>query len=228
VSGFSRTDACVRGFSRTCGLETKAILGLLVVVGFLVASPGLRAQQVPRLGTIGERLTNRDVEEIARLARTTVSTIYLLHGDQGQTKQWLVDVYLAPASDRAQVRRGRVVKMSKVVDGLPTAWRVDEERRYAQVAAPGRRFPTALAPGDNNRPFLLEGEFTDSELVGIVSFIRSSPAPVEGHLPIGAIRRTGKADVTVILIASPLSSHIVSLRRSRGRWDLVGVGFRIV
>jgi hypothetical protein len=206
----------------------KTTLGLLVVVGVLMASASASAQQVPRLGTIGERLTNRDIEEIARLARTTVSTIYLLHGDQGQTEKWLVDVYLAPASDRAQVRRGRVVKVSKAVDGSPTAWHLDEERRYAQVAAPGRRFPTALTPGDNNRPFLLEGEFTDSELVSIVSFIRSSPAPVEGHLPIGAIRRTGKTHVAVILIASPLSSHILSLRRSRGHWDVVGVGFRIV
>jgi hypothetical protein len=246
VSGFSRTDACVRGFSRTCGLEMKAILGLLVVVGFLVASPGLRAQQVPRLGTIGERLTNRDVEEIAALAKATVSSIYLLAGDRSQVlpETWLVEVYLAPTPDRGRVRRGPVVNVSKVVEeGSLTAWRVDGETRYAQVAAPGRRFPTALTSRDNDRPFLLEGEFTDDELVSIVSFIRSSPEqpskkapngtiyglglPVEGALPIGTIRRTGKAEVMVILAASQRHGQTVSLRRSRDRWLIVEVVFWI-
>jgi len=46
---------------------------------------------------------------------------------------------------------------------------------YAQVAIEGRAFEEFTDDQDQNRPFLVEGNLSDAELLSIVAFIRPKP-----------------------------------------------------
>jgi hypothetical protein len=90
---------------------------------------------------------------------------------------------------------------------------------------------------------LVDGEFTDSELAGIVKFIRLSPSreikpdrngsfsirggatDVEGTWPISEIRRTESGDSMVTLSRSERSGQTVVLRSSGVRWTILEVGY---
>jgi len=223
-----------------------------LIVAFAVAWLGACHEsfaQMARLGNIAERLTDQDLRSINRLVAENQSSPFLLSASRSHVlpETWYLDAFFLPESDRAQVRRGRVLKVSTVLrDEKPTEWRVEGSARYAQVGVAGRPFPRAFKPEDVDRPFLVEGEFTDSELASIVSFIRSSPSreiksdrngsfsirggatDVEGTWPIGTVRRTTEGDSMVILSRSEGYGQTVILRFVRGRWTIVEVGFWIV
>jgi len=221
---------------------------VICAIVWLAVCPELFAQ-LTRLGTIAERLTDQDLRSITRLVPESQRAPFLLSASRSHVlpETWYVDAFFLPESDRAQVRRGRVLKVSTVLrDDKPTEWRVEGSARYAQVGVAGRPFPRAFRPQDVDQPFLVEGEFTDSELASIVSFIRSSPSreikpdrngsfsirggatDVEGTWPIGTVRRATDGDSMVILSRSEGYGQTVVLRSVGGRWTIVEVGFWIV
>ena len=76
---------------------------------------------------------------------------------------------------------------------------------YAQVSIPGRNFDHIEGDQDLNRPFRVIGYFDDTELVGIVNFLRSNPPTGGGEVgvirpwPILSINRKADDSVEVLL-----------------------------
>jgi len=183
------------------------------------------------------------VQSIAALTTNSKDVVWLLEGKSSQVlpERWHVEAYLPPDSEGAQVRRGRVLKVSSlIVGGSPSEWQADGAARYAQVRVAGRQFGRTPRVGDLDRPFLVDGEFSDTELASIASFIRSSPRQtkrlpdgtvysvgldVEGTVPIVEIRRMASGDPMVILSSSGGSGQTVVLRAAGRRWTIFEAGF---
>jgi hypothetical protein len=220
---------------------------VICAIVWLAVCPNSFAQMA-RLGTIAERLTEHDLRAIAALLPPDHSAPFLLQGHRSQVlpESWYIDAYLLPDSDRAQVRRGAVLTMSSVLtNGMPSDWRIEGTARYAQVGVAGRPFPRAVGMGDVDRPFLVNGEFTDNELRSIVAFIRTSPSQkqigvglplgtsqgrleVHGSWPIVEIRRTPSADSMIILTLSGGVGETVVLRSAGRGWTILEVGSWLV
>jgi hypothetical protein len=179
-----------------------------------------------RIHREARQLSRTSVKEIVRLAGSTGRPVWLLVGDTSQTlpEMRFIDAYLEPDSSSATIRRGRVAHLeSAIVNGTAVQWRVRSgDSQYAQVARESSHWHRALDDRSIERPFIVDGHFTDQELISLVSFVRRSPEPertvdpdgtirvaflgVEGTLPITAISR-GRSDVIVVLQSSTRSGQ---------------------
>ena len=219
-------------------VRSRRAISVLLCLG---AVGTLHAQLPGRMGRIAERLPAQDVQKIAALVSSPKDVVWLLEGMASQVlpEKWHVDAYLLPDSNGGQVRRGRVLQLSSlIVGGSPSKWQTDGTARYAQVGITGRQFVPSPTVSRLDRPFLLDGKFTDAELSSIVSFIRSSPRQtkrlpdgtvysvgfdVAGAWPIVAIDRTPAGDPKITLRSSPSSGQTVVVRGSAQRWRVVEV-----
>jgi len=132
--------------------------------------------------------------------------------------EWYVDAYLSADTQTATLRRGRFTKLeSPVIGDIAQNWRVVSRGAYAQVARAGDLLRVSMTDDDIDRPFRVEGRFSDEELVEIVSFVRSSPRKpslppdpdgtirlelpdeIDGKLPIAKLVRTGRPLVRITL-----------------------------
>ena len=124
-----------------------------------------------------------------------------------------VDVFLAPTQSTERLRRGvvRHLECKPLEDGGSCLrWRLlQETRSYAQVAD-GTVFgpvPTIRRPSEG--AISLEGNFTDTDLLRLVAYIRSKPMPkldagriglgVSGTYPIREIARQKNGSVWVLM-----------------------------
>jgi hypothetical protein len=100
-------------------------------------------------------------------------------------------------------------------DGGKT-WRAGDVRDYAQVAIPDRPFDDVRGEGDLNRPFWVNGEFADDDLIALARFIRSGPSAPRfgivrgGELPIVQISKT---------CVDPGPDACVALRINGSEWQ---------
>jgi hypothetical protein len=216
--------------------RTSTFLAVAIV---LVLEAGLCAQV--RSGAYAERLSNSDVAEITRRAASVGKSVVLLDGDVSQVlpETWYIDAYLEADSTSAAIHRGRVLRLeSEVVEGKAVRWRTRfPVTSYARVPTS----PTTRPSGSLDRPFLLDGSFSDEELIGLINYIRTSPQTgaqtireagggiiggsgfsVEGTWPVTSVGRSGN-DVRVWLQNSTRSGQTVTLIRERGRWVAVHV-----
>ena len=197
---------------------------------------------LPRLGSVGQRLTDAQVAELEQIAATAGSKPWLLVGDEAFTPpptSWFVDIYLAPEVATDQLRRGRI--QTAISEGNPSGadrkpWRLYGSASWAQVAVRGRAFEEIAGDQDINRAFRVSGSFADDEIVSLIAFIRTSPksssppsasgptaiarifTDVEGSWPVGRIRRTSNVTVEVLLLKSQHDGQTVSVSRVDGSW----------
>jgi hypothetical protein len=202
---------------------------------------------LPRLGMVGQRLTDAQVAELKRIAATTGRNPWLLVGDEAfapPPTSWFVDIYLAPEVTTDQLRRGQI--QTAVSEGTASGadrkpWRLDGSALWAQVAVRGRAFEEIAGDRDINRPFRVSGGFADDEIVSLIAFIRSSPkhssppsasglaaiarifTDVEGSWPVCRIHRTGDETVQVVLLSSEHDGQTVSVSRVDGSWVVTGL-----
>lgn len=151
-----------------------------------------------------------------------------------------IDAYLEPDVSRARTRRGRVVSLeSRIVKGVAVRWGVGSAlRQYAQVSLQSNRWPASLNDRSIERPFIVDANFSDEELIGLVSFVRGSPKSdrqvqpngtmhvesldLDGTMPIAEVRREGST-VTVVLQGSTRHGQTADLSRIGGAWKLLRV-----
>ena len=199
-----------------------------------------------RIHNEARQLSTRSVQEIARLAGNPGKRAWLLVGDTSQTlpEMRFIDAYLEPDVSSPTIRRGRVVHLeSAIVNGTAVRWRVrSDDSQYAQVSREVNRWGGSLNDRSIERPFIVNGQFSDQELISLVSFVRTSPERektvdrdgtihmefpgVDGTLPITVVSRDGSG-VVVFLESSTRSGQSLTLTRNRGTWKLVSVTFAI-
>jgi len=210
-----------------------------------VASAAQPATQATRIYDEARNLSRRSVQEIVALAGGNGTDVWLLVGDHSQVlpETWFIDAYLEADVSGPRLRRGRVASLeSRIVNGVAIGWRArSPEAKYAQVAIAPNRWPTSLNDLSIDRPFVVEGDFSDQELIALVSFVRGTPQVesshgkdshgrtwsqfpdrLDGRMPITAIRREG-ATVIVILQSSTRSGQTAELSRANGAWTLLRV-----
>jgi hypothetical protein len=181
-----------------------------------------------RFGKVGEALTRAEVAQITDVAVSAGSRPWLLLGQQSmELGRQHASLYLEPDVVGARVLRGQI--LSLVADGPPgegvrSAWRVQESRRYVYIPSAGRQPKDISSEGDIDWPFRVEGEFDDGTLISIVEFIRSKPrVPVPAFAqevsgaPISVIARVDDG-IIVAQRTSEWTGDRFWLNRKNGQW----------
>lgn len=152
------------------------------------------------------------MQEIARLVGNTGKRAWLLVADTSQTlpEMRFIDAYLEPDVSSPTIRRGRVVHLeTAIVNGTAVQWRLHSgESQYAQVLRGSSHGRGSLDDRSIERPFIVDGQFSDQELISLVWFVRLSPKPERKMDPDGTIHlefpvltercRSVKSGVTIL------------------------------
>ena len=187
-----------------------------------------------------KHLTPDEMEQVRRLVRQAGRKSWLISGfrrdlraESTPRRMWL-GVYLQPDVENGRLRRGRVLYLelsTPTGPGKKVTGRIESTAKYAQVVVPGGRPDEGKRKWDLQRPFLVDGEFDDEMLFGLVELIRSNPevspqpngAPsvrVRGSLPISRVRRTENG-VEVTLEVDDAHGWFVNLKERNGRLVIV-------
>jgi len=203
---------------------------LLLTVAASVASTTAASTQIAAIGQQARALTERDFEEITRLADAgrgapwfvSISSSYVV------PPVWHVNAHLPPTVDEPGLRRGPVVNLEAVAHpNKLREWRVrTREWQYAQVPIDGRALRSDPTEDDQDRPFMVRGAFTDAELVAMVAFVRSSPPVLKsaeapgayGRLPIVGVDRVGPAQMVVGLKSRNSLPYTLSIDIAGNEW----------
>jgi len=238
-----------RAFSTAAGdfpthFAIPACACLLVAFGWL--AQGHAAEQEPLWSAFFEANDLKPVEmvQVRRLVRPTGKGVWLVFGlrdglgAKSSASFTPLTVYLKPDSENGGLRRGRVLHLESARGSDPhgTSWRVESTGKYAQVVMPGRRPDAVRGKFDQQRPFLVDGEFDDQTLVSLVELIRKSPdvaslqnggsAKVKGASPITRARRTS-IGVEVTINVDAHTGQFVTLEERNGRLVVVKARFWI-
>jgi hypothetical protein len=185
-----------------------------------------------RTGDVSRQLTEKDIAALKRSLPPDAKP-WLLNGDPSQAPgEEFIEAYLSPTTATSTLRRGPFIVVVRRIAPLPlTEWTVRLSGTYAQVAIPGREFDQIQGDQDINRPFKIIGNFDDTELTDLVTFLRSSP-PTTGvnaiqPWPILSIRRADGA-VEVMLRGAVMKGQMVTVRRTERGWTIIRVGTWIV
>jgi hypothetical protein len=185
-----------------------------------------------RTGDVARHLTEEDIAALEMVLPSGAKP-WLLDGDRGQVpRAEFIEVYLSPTASTPELRRGHAVWVTRHTNPL-TPWTVERAESYAQVVITGRKFDDIQSDDDVNRPFRVFGHFDDSELVGLVHFLRSNP-PTRGGpsnaikpWPILSVNRKEDDSVEVKLRGGVMSGQAITLLRSGLNWRIVLVGMWI-
>ena len=165
---------------------------------------------------------------------------WLLVGDVIPFVAEIVHAYLPPDSANAKFRRGKqvVILGARPSKELGPRWNVvrDDEPlsflhkgSWAQVALPGRGFDEIEDEKDPNLPFLVNDEFSDTELTELVDAIRSRESGMDRGkagarggplLPILVIARGSGGSVVIYLRLGSVEYGRVELRRNQQHWEV--------
>jgi hypothetical protein len=210
---------------------------------------GVSAQPV-RLGPTADRVTAADIAQIAALPPQPGSRPWVLVSfGTGllPSMPWFIDVFLEPDRQTPSVRRGGMMTVRTTTPAQQAyegarVWQVVRMAEYGQV--PSRSDATRVRDGrDLNRPFRIHGVFTDDEVAGLVTFIRTSPpdpsfkgvpgamgSHVEGTWPIALLLRDTDEGIAVSLLddkPDEKQGQRVWLRHDGTRWVVVRVNYWI-
>jgi hypothetical protein len=186
-----------------------------------------------RTGDVSRQLTEQDVAALERVLPSGAKP-WLLNGDPAQiADSEFIQAYLSPTTATSTLRRGPVITVMRRISPL-TEWAVQGSGTYAQVAIPGREFDQIEGDDDINRPFQVFGNFDDTELVGLVRFLRSNPPTIGGEInairlwPILFINRKANGSVKVLLRGAIMQGQSITVRQTDHDWAIIRVGSWIV
>ena len=127
---------------------------------------------MPLEGVFIERtdLTPAEMMQVRETARAVSKEPWLVFGfrygpgSKSIPRRTELEVYLEPDVATDTVRRGRVLHVEiSVPAGVEGEFppRIESTTRYAQIVGPNRRPNELNGKWDQNRPFLIDGEFDD-------------------------------------------------------------------
>jgi len=143
-----------------------------------------------------------------------------------------IAVYFAAEKTTAEVRRGRMIRGYRPVNP-PGAWKLDARGNWVQVAITGRDYNVLNGESDFNLPFQVDGEFSDEELISLVTFIRTNIAsrgrnggvgPLNAF-PITEVTRTSKDSVRFFLAGGNGPSQGVFATQESQGWRVTSITF---
>jgi hypothetical protein len=185
-----------------------------------------------RTGDVSRRLTEQDVATL-ELVLPSGAKPWLLNGDPAQLPGFEnIQAYLSPTTATSTLRRGPVVFLTRRISPI-AEWAVGGSGTYAQVAIPGRQFDQIEGDQDINRPFHVIGNFDDTELVGLVRFLRSNPPTIGGESnairpwPIISINRKGDGSVEIRNRGEVNKGQWITVRQTQHDWAIIRVGMWI-
>jgi hypothetical protein len=182
-----------------------------------------------RLGLGAESLSEQDIAEFQRALPD--STMWLVEG-KAPFPGLSIAVYFAAEKTTAELRRGRMIRGYRQVNP-PGAWKLQARGNWAQVAIAGRDYNVLDGESDFNRPFQVDGEFSDEELINLVTFIRTTIAgrsrnggvgPLNAF-PIREVTRTSKDSVRFFLAGGNGPSQGVSATQEGQGWRVTSITF---
>jgi|SRR5215831_15028033 len=198
----------------------------------LFVSVSQSSSTTSRTGDVSRQLTEQDVAALERVLPSGAKP-WLLNGDPAQLAGFeYIQAYLPPTSATSTLRRGTVIGVMRRTSPL-TEWTVTYSSTYAQVAIPGRAFDQIEGDQDINRPFQVTGNFDDTELVGLVRFLRSNPPTIGGEInaiqpwPILSITRGADRSVQVTLRGAIMQGQEITVRQTDHDWTIIRVGMWI-
>ena len=217
-----------------------SILGVLLAVLCIGSSPNAPPSMY-RFGDarLVRRLVPEDLKAIAEAARVRGGVPWALYVQYSQVlpELWYVDAFLRPRVTTSNMRRGRVLHLQcSPAEGRPGCieWIPVPRQKagtYVQVAD-GEDFGRPLAPRSvHERPIDVEGDISGDDLVSLVNYLRTGPAPTTNSLglsrnePIMRIRVRKDATVEVNLSSDGGSGQFATVVRANGAWKLVKVSF---
>jgi hypothetical protein len=198
-------------------MARNAVLLLLLAVTATHVAAQATDLTLRRFGS--QPVSNAEVTQIAELVVSTGKRPWLLRSPHSMVGGLRVaSLFLEPDVLGPRVSRGRMWRLE--ADGSPfipprSPWRIREPHVYAYVAIAGRRPGEILGEDDPGWPFIVQGEFDDDTLIGIVEFIRSEPS-----VPMPAFLRRVPAEA-IVGIQRRDDAIVVGLRAGDGRSDSV-------
>jgi hypothetical protein len=210
------------------------LLALTVALSLTQLAP---ADDVPLFGRLGPRLSREDVVAIAEAA---ASAPWALSASRSQVLPvtWHVDAFLSPALSTERLRRGPVLHLVCTPaneDGPCLHWRIEGDvGAYVQLADGPAFTPSVAIRRPSERPIRVKGDFTESDLVRLILYIRSKPSPkvergwvamgVSGQFPITSIERQADGLVWVQMTDDGIIGELAVVRRTRHGWQVTEVG----
>ena len=212
---------------------------IVVLIGLCVSLASVASgDEIYRFGPLGKRLTTSDLAAISRAAAADNRNPWAVFGSYSQIlpETWYVDAFLPPTRSTNKVRVGEVrhLECKPTRSGTCLEWRVvPKSGRYVQVAD-GQGFDESVkVRRSSERPIQAEGEFSDPELVSLILFVRSKPAPksggsvmgVTGTYPIISIHRQINLTVWVRMSEDGRVGETAIVRKTTSGWQVMEVGW---
>jgi hypothetical protein len=203
-----------------------AVLALFVwgLIDMLIGAQAPRVADVPLLqGSFAVQLSPEDIANIEKVLPQGAKPWLLGGGDCGFC-QAMITAYLPPTTATPELRRGRiivlqppagVIKGSMPTPNPPTSWVLtDRSSLYAQLPPVGQTFD----PGPSAKILIgILGDFSDSDLLSIVGFVRSKWAGSLEHLSRDAV-----GVVQVQINPGPSRGRLLAqLRREGQTWIIL-------
>jgi len=191
----------------------------------LIRVQAQRATDVPiRQGSFAVQLSPQDIANIERVLPQGAKP-WLLGGGDCLFCEAMITAFLPPTTETAELRRGRVlvlqppaglIKGGMPTRNAPTSWVLtDKSVLYAQLPPVGQTFdPT---PGARNL-IGISGDFSDAELLSVVSFVRSN------NRWAGSIEHLSRDAVGVVQVQlRPASGQrlLARIRREGQSWIII-------
>jgi hypothetical protein len=198
-----------------------------------------------RIGPTGSKISASDVAAIRRVIGEEERLWLLVGLAPGFIKGRFVDVYAEPDVNGGSIRRGRlatVTTASPNFDSISESeWRKIADGRWAQVPFDGADPDALTGSRDPVRPFMVQGDLSDGQLIELVGLIRSSPRSPEAlPEPIGGRQVQGTWPIIQITSADGTirvklidesgrekSGQLVTVVRGSDTWIIRGLTYWI-
>ena len=143
---------------------------------------------------------------------------------------WSLDLYVTPVQPMAVVRRGTLLSILAGDNRGRPRWSIVRTQTYAHVRVRSQHPYEVRSPSDPARPFAIDGELSDQDILSVVDFLRSRPRyRGEGNertvdrLPIQSLAQTRDGQIRARLGVDFDSMQEVMVKRLPDGWTVTRI-----